>query len=381
MTGAGPERYDAVVIGVGGMGSATVAHLAARGLSVLGLERYDVPHEMGSSHGESRIIRRAQGERPAYVPLVERAYELWTELDAGHDRGLFHRTGSVHAGPPGSEAFEGSRAACEEYDIEHEVLDAAALRDRFPGYEPPAEFRAVYQPDGGFLVPEECIVAHVERAHADGATVRARERVLGFDPRPDGVRVRTDKGEYVGDDVVVTAGAWAATFLPGLADALEPQRRVMAWLQPRRPDRFTPEAFPVFTLDTEESHYYGFPVHGVPGFKFGRSPKLPQVVDPDEMSREPTVQEEELLRSFAEEYFPAGAGPTMRLRPCIVTESRDGDFVLDTHPEHDSVHVAAGFSGNGFKFCSVVGEIMADLVVEGESGFALDSFSVDRFDA
>ncbi len=373
------ERYDAIVVGVGGMGSAAVADLAARGVDVLGLERYDIPHEMGSSHGNSRIIRRVQAERPAYVPLIDRAYERWHELEESVDERLLHRTGSVHASRAGEGAFEDARAACLEHDVEHEVLDAVALAERFPGYELPEEYMAVHQADGGFLDPEACIVAQVARAHANGAEIRARERVLDWRATADGVRVRTEKGTYAGDDLVVTAGAWAGATVPALRDVLVPERRVMAWLQPRHPSRFAPGTFPVFTVDTPRGHYYGFPVYDVPGFKFGRSPRLPEVVDPDEMSREPTIQEEELLRGFAEEYFPAGAGPTMRLKTCMITNSPDGDFVLDTLAGDGNVHVAAGFSGNGFKFASVVGEVLADLVVDGESDLQLDAFSLDRF--
>lgn len=372
-------HYDTIVVGVGGMGSAAVAHLASRGQSVLGLERYDIPHEMGSSHGNSRIIRRAQAERPAYVPLIDRAYELWRDLDEESDDKLLHQTGSVHASLPGQEAFEGARESCEQFDIDHEVLDAAALHERFPGYDLPAEYMAVYQPDGGFLVPESCIVAHVNRAHANGADIRAREQVLRWDATADGISVRTDKGEYTSDELVITAGAWAAASVPELESVLVPERRVMAWLQPNHPSRFTPEVFPVFTVDTDQGHYYGFPVFQVPGFKFGRSPKLPQVVNPDTMSREPKIQEEELLRQFAEQYFPAAAGPTMRLKTCMITNSPDGDFIIDTLPDHDNVHVATGFSGNGFKFSSVVGEILADLAVDGHSERQLNEFSLGRF--
>lgn len=379
MTDDAAGRYDAIVLGVGGMGSAVVDHLAARGSSVLGIERYDIPHAMGSSHGQSRIIRRVQSERPGYVPLIERAYDLWAELDEYHDRQLLYRTGSVHTSRPGEQAFEGALTSCREHDLEHEVLDATTVNERFPGYSLPEDFRAVYQPDGGFLVPEECITAHVQRALENGADVRARERVLDWRQTGDGVRVRTTKGRYEAEDLVVTAGAWTPKLVPELADALWPERRVMAWLRPTRPTVFTPDAFPVFTLDDDHGHYYGFPEHGVPGFKFGRSPRLPEVVDPDEMSREPTIQEEELLRGFAEEFFPDGAGPTMRLTACILTQSEDGDFVVDSHPSDDGVHVAAGFSGNGFKFCSVIGEILADLVTEGDSDLAPESFAMDRF--
>src|SRR5947209_4084225 len=178
------SRYDVIVAGVGGMGSATAYHLARRGRKVLGLERYDVPHEMGSSHGITRIIRLAYYEHPSYVPLLRRAYELWRDLQQQAGEQLLFLTGSLDAGPAGSEVFEGSRASCEAHGLAHEVLTGTELNRRFPGYRLPAETRAVFQPEGGFLTPERCIVAHVRLAQAAGAEIHAREPVLDWEPLP-----------------------------------------------------------------------------------------------------------------------------------------------------------------------------------------------------
>ncbi|WP_135821635.1 N-methyl-L-tryptophan oxidase [Halostella litorea] len=375
------SRHEVIVVGVGGMGSATVAALAARGVDVLGLERYDVPHEMGSSHGVTRIIRKAQYEDPAYVPLVSSAYDRWRELEERTGRDLLHVTGGLDAGPPGSRVFEGSRESCERHGIDHEVLAADAVNERFPGYGLPEGHRAVYQPDGGFLVPEQCIVAHVEAAHADGATVRAREAVDDFVVLgDDGVRVTTRKGTYEADHLVVTAGAWTRKLLPELGDLAVPERQVLAWLRPTAPGRFDPSRFPVFVHATDDGHYYGFPRYDVPGFKFGKFNHREEVVDPDRMAREPTPADEELLRAYAERYFPDGAGPTMRMATCLFTNTPDGDFVLDRHPDHPQVTVGAGFSGHGFKFASVVGEILADLAVDGTTDHDIEPFRLARFE-
>ncbi|WP_247002769.1 N-methyl-L-tryptophan oxidase [Halosolutus gelatinilyticus] len=374
------DRYDAIVIGVGGMGSATVAHLADRGADVLGLERYDVPHGYGSSHGITRIIRLAYYEGADYVPLLQRAYDLWRDLDVDHDRQLLYRTGSIDAGPAGDPLVEGSKRSCEEHDLEYEHLSSSELSERYPGYQLPDEYEAIYQPDGGFLVPEQCIVAHVERAHRAGATIRARERVVDWRSTPDGgVRVETDHGEYEADSLVITAGAWAARFVDALDGVAVPERQVLAWLQPREPHYFEPDRFPVWNLRTPEGRYYGFPVHGVPGFKFGRYHHREETVDPDAFEREPTQADERLLRSFAERYFPDGAGPTMRLQTCLFTNTPDGRFVLDTLPDHPQVAVGAGFSGHGFKFASAIGEVLADLALDGETEHPIEQFSIDRF--
>lgn len=374
------DRYDAIVIGVGGMGSATVAHLAERGADVLGLERYDVPHGYGSSHGFTRIIRLAYYEHPSYVPLLRRAYDLWRDLEREHDRRLLFETGSVDAGPPDDPLVEGSKRSCEEHDLEHEFLSSAELSERYPAYRLPEEYAAVYQPDGGFLLPEQCIVAHVERAHERGATVRARERVVGWEPTDDGgATVETDQREYRADTLVITAGPWAAKFVDELEGIAVPERQVVAWLQPDDPAKFRRDRFPVFNLQVPEGRFYGLPIHGVPGFKFGKYHHREQTVNPDAMNREPNAQDERVLRSFAERYFPEGAGPTMRLETCIFTNTPDDHFVLDTLPEHPQVAVGAGFSGHGFKFASVVGEVLSDLALEGETDHEIGMFSLDRF--
>lgn len=369
------DRYDAIVIGVGGMGSAAVYHLAKRGLDVVGIERYDIPHRQGSSHGSTRIFRLVQHERPRYFPLAQRAHALWRELETDTGRTLLYTTGSINAGPPDNEAPAKAIKACEQFGLSYEELRGSAVNDRHPGYSLPPDFHAVYQPDGGFLACEECIVAHTEGAIAHGATVRARERVEGWEPRGDGVRVRTTKGTYDADSLVIAAGAWTGKLIEELHHVAVPERRIMAWLQPETPAHFTPEVFPVFIVDVDEGHYYGFPVYDIPGFKFGWSPELAEVVDPDTMDREPTVHEEAIHRRFAERYFPTGAGPTSKLQACMVTQTPKQHFILDTHPDYPQVAVAAGFSGNGFKFCSVVGEIMADLATTGDTEHGIEMCS------
>src|SRR5262245_55238613 len=278
-------RYDVIVIGVGGMGSATLYHLARRGRKVLGLERYNIPHEMGSSHGITRIIRLAYYEHPSYLPLLRRAYELWRELQQQAGEQLLFITGSIDAGPPSSQVFEGSRRSCVDFDLLHEVLTSAELTRRFPGYRLPGETMAVLQPEGGFLTPERCIVAHVVLAQAHGAEVHAREPVLDWEPRTNGVRVRTGRAVYEADKLVIAAGAWVSKLVAPLAGMAVPERQVLGWFQPLHPALFAPERFPVFNVLVEEGRYYGLPVYSVPGFKLGRYHHLGEAVNPDCIDR------------------------------------------------------------------------------------------------
>jgi sarcosine oxidase len=371
------DRYDVVVVGVGGMGSAALYHLARRGKRVLGLERFDLLHEHGSSHGLTRIIRLAYFEHPDYVPLLRRAYELWRELEPETGEQLLHTTGIIEGGP---EILDGVLRSCAAHDIEHEVLNGVEVAARFPAFDLPPEMEVAYQADGGFVVPERCIVAHVEGALARGATLRARERVLEWDERANGIRIRTDRGLVETERLVLTAGAWSddvARLRPGSVRAV---RQVLAWFQPTTPELFTPERMPVFNLVLDGDHFYGFPAFGIPGVKVGRYERQGESGDPDRISREPTVADETRLRELAGRHLPDGAGPTVALKTCLFELSPDEHFIVDRHPSAPSAVVAAGFSGHGFKFCSVIGEILADLAIDGGTRHDIGLFRIDRFE-
>jgi sarcosine oxidase len=373
------SAYDVIVLGLGGMGSATLFHLARRGLRVLGLERFDLVHEHGSSHGLTRIIRLAYWEHLTYVALLRRAYQLWRELENLSGESLLHITGSVDAGPEGDSVFEGALRSSELHGLPHEVMDGAELHRRFPGYRLPRETRCLYQPEGGFLLPERCNVAHVALAQTHGAEVHCREPVLEWDASGGRAWVRTTRGHYEAGRLVICAGPWASKLIPELGGLAVPERQVLAWLQPARPEYFRPDAFPVFNLEVEEGRYYGFPSFLVPGFKFGKYHHRGEVVDPDAANPEPEPEDEDLLRAFALRYFPDGAGPTMMLKACLFTNSPDRHFILDRHADHPEVVIAAGFSGHGYKFCSVIGEIMADLAQDGQARHDIEFFRLKRF--
>ena len=378
-----PERFDVIVAGVGGMGSAAAYHLARRGRKVLGLERYTIPNEMGSSHGVSRIIRLAYFEHPSYVPLLRRSFELWRELEAGAGQGqLLHMTGCLHVGAPGTTVLEGCLRSCHEHDLQHEVLNSAEVSHRFPAYRLPAETMAVLEAEGGFLVPERCIQAHAAGARAAGAELREGEAVIAWEPAGRGVRVRTERGEYEADRLILTAGSWNGKLAARFAHLLEPERQVLAWLRVSRPELFAQGAFPVFVMEVPEGMYYGFPLfaEGPPGFKLGRLHHRREVVDPDLLDRGGAdATDEALLRDFAARYLPAGAGPAEAMKVCMFTNTPDEHFLIDLHPELPQVILGAGFSGHGFKFCSVVGEVLADLALEGETRHDIGLFSASRF--
>ena len=280
----------------------------------------------------------------------------------------------------GGEAIaDGVLRSCAEHDLPHEVLSGREVAERFPAYRLPPDLEVVFQPEGGFVVPERCIVAHVSGALERGGELSARERVLEWEDTGDAIRVRTDRREVEAERLVLTAGAWSqdvARLPEGLVHGV---RQALAWFQPGRPELFAPSRMPVFNLALDGEHFYGFPAHGIPGFKLGRYDHFGSGGDPDTISREPTLADEAPLRAFAERYFPEGAGPTIALKTCLFEPSPDEHFLVGKHPESERAVVGAGFSGHGFKFCSVMGEILADLALDGSTQHDIGLFRLDRF--
>ena len=374
------RQFDDIVLGLGGMGSAAAYQLARRGRRVLGLERYDLLHERGSSHGLTRIIRLAYHEHPSYVPLLQRSYELWHELEARVGERLLVTTGSLEAGPEDGVIFTGAAEAARLHHLDHEILEGPQIASRFPGFAPlPAGTAGVWQPDGGFLLAERAILAHVNQALAHGAELRFREAVTGWEPTgSDGVVVTTERERYAADRLVVCAGPWAGEVLPELTRAAAPERQALAWIQPRDPELFAVGAFPVFVLEEEGRLYYGFPVHDHPGVKLGLYHHFGEPIDPNQPDRTTTARDEAVLRAFAEERLVEVDGPTVMVKACIFTNSPDEHFIIGPMPNAPQVIVAAGFSGHGFKFCSVVGEVLADLAMLATTPHDIELFAPAR---
>ncbi len=376
-------HYDVIVIGIGAMGSATLYHLATRGLNVLGIEQFTIAHDKGSSHGLTRIIRLAYYEDPSYVPLLRRTYDLWRTLEHESDTKLFYRTGSIDMGAEDSRVFAGSLQSCIDHDLAYEVLDSQQLTQRFPGYRPPAHIKAVYQPQGGLLVPEKCITAHVSVAKQRGASVRTGERVHNWTITGDErVHVTTSARTYTADKLVICGGAWASKLVPRLSTKAIPERQVLIWLEPHNPDWFTLDRFPVWNAEVEEGRYYGFPEFNLtgatPGMKYGRWHHRDEIVDPDTVDRKVYPADETLLRQFGEKYFPDGAGKTLEMQVCMFTNTPDEHWIMQTLPDAPQVSIAAGFSGHGFKMASGIGEIMADLAQHGSTAHDIQLHHLDR---
>ena len=368
--------YDVIVIGVGGMGSAAVYHVAARGATVLGLEQFEIPHTRGSSHGLTRIIRLAYWEHHSYVPLLRRAYVLWRELERAAGEPLLIVGGSIDAGLADSRAITGALEACERFGLTCDRLDATQLSTRFPAYHMPADVVGVFQPDGGFLLAERSVLAHLTAARARGAVVHTRERVTQWTTVRGSIEVRTNISTYHARRLIITAGPWAGTMLPQFSRVLSPERQVVIWTEPRKSELFTVDRFPVFYIHVEEGAFYGFPEYGSPGFKIGKYHHRREAADPDVPSHDPDEEDERVLRAAVSRYFPDADGPTLTAETCLFTNTPDEHFLIG---RQDAVTYAAGFSGHGFKFCSVVGEILADLALDGATKHDISLFDPGRF--
>jgi sarcosine oxidase len=372
------STFDVIVIGAGGMGSATAFELTRRGRSVLALEQFPLVHDRGSSHGHTRIIRRAYYEHPAYVPLVRRAFERWYDLEQRTGRHLLTECECLSIGTPDGEVVTGVLASAREHKLDVELFNAAALRNRFPQFRIPADYCGVLERDAGLLYVEECVRAHLEQARTLGATIRAEEPATSWTSDGKSVTVTTANGAYQAAALVLTAGPWAGRWLADWGAPLRVMRQTMLWFGTADDSRFRRDVFPIFLADVPGGPFYGLPVIDGRGLKVARHYSAPELNDPDEIQREVRPEDEPPVRQFLNAYMPEVNGPLRFAQTCIYTLSPDRHFIMDRHPEHSNVAVATGFSGHGFKFASVVGEVMADLAESGRTSWPIDMFTFAR---
>ena len=373
------SSFDVVVCGLGVMGSAALRELSRRGLRVLGIDRFAPGHDRGSSHGATRIIRLDYFEHPSYVPLLRRAYELWHEMEQSSGQKLIHITGIVEIGDPNGMLITGVLASIRQHSLRHELLYAEDLMRRFPGFHIPPQYRAVVQPDGGFLAAEPSIHAMLALAKEAGAEIRAGETIRTIEPSAAGVRIVTDRASIDAGSAVIAVGPWIKSILPQLQAPLRVTRQVMAWFSPRQPASFRPERFPVFLMESHHGMHYGFPPDRDGLVKVAKHHHRDETVDPDACDRRVSVADENLIRSALADHLPDANGPRVKAATCLYTVTPDGDFILDSLSGYPHVVVASPCSGHGFKFAPVIGEILADLVTRCEPKHEIGRFSLKRF--
>ena len=381
------NSFDVIVIGVGSMGSATSYYLAKRGYKVLGLEQFDISHEFGSHAGQSRIIRKAYFEHPGYVPLLERAYENWEALEWETGKQVYYKTGLLYAGNPNNEMIKGVERSAGLYNIDLDQMNIAAAADQFPQFKFPDDFEILFEPEAGFITPEKAIRLYASQANKNGAVIHSNEKVINWEKERNTILVKTNKQTYQCDKLIITAGAWAGKMIPGLADRIKVTRQFVAWIKTKNDDQFELNKFPCWMISDDEKHgcYYGFPLLDTEKFGEPAGLKLAhhfpnEVTDPDKVDRQATEKDIQNLKYCLNKYLPGVFDSILHTKICLYANSPDEDFIIDKLPGYEeNVSIACGFSGHGFKFASVVGEILADLAIEGRSDLPIEFLNANRF--
>ncbi len=377
------RSFDVIVLGLGGMGSAVAAQLAARGQRVLGLDQFQPPHTLGSSHGRSRVIRQAYFEDPAYVPLLLRSYELWRQLERDSGQSLLTITGGLMLGAPDSRVVAGSLRSAQDHGLPHELLDGAALHRRFPQFQLEPDTVALYEPNAGVLRPEAAVTAQLELAARRGAVLLFGEMVTAWRAEAGRVSVKTDRAEYEAAQLVVCAGPWAEFVLRDLKLPFQVERQVQLWFDPTGGMApFAPEHFPVWIWETRDgAHPYGIPaldghengikvaIHHGGSDRFCTMKSANRTVTPGEIAA---------AQAIVARRLPAARGCCLSAVACFYTNLPDGHFLLDWHPAHCEVLIVSPCSGHGFKFCPVIGEIAADLVTQRCTNHPIGLFNLER---
>ena len=375
------RQYNAIVVGLGAMGSATLYHLALRGWRVLGLEQFGPGHITGSSHGDSRIIRETYFEHPLYVPLVRRAHTLWRELEERSGESLMTITGGLMIGPADGVVVRGTLRSAVEHVLPHEILAPDEVRKRFPAFAPAENLVTVLDPRAGVLNPDACNNAHVTLARNAGAETRFNESLLDWVADDDGVRVTTSSGVYGADRLVLAVGPWTGQLLPDLLLPLTIERQVVFWLDPER-DQASYEVghMPIFAYEYRRGDIcYGFPRLDR-GVKASVMHDGETALNPEEVDRTVDKIEEKPLRAALRPILPVlSDAPVRESEVCLFTNTPDHDFIVDFHPFFPQVLISSPCSGHGFKFASAIGEIQADLLTKGETRFDLSPFRIDRW--
>jgi sarcosine oxidase len=374
----GATEFEVIVLGVGGMGAATCTELTRRGARVLGLEQFSLAHDRGSSHGESRIIRKAYFEHPDYVPLLHRAYQQWDLLEQATGRKLFLPTGLVLSGSPAGETIQGARLSARQHGIPIENLTSAEARRRFPGFVFPDDHDVVLEPGAGTLLVDDCVRANLDLAVKLGATIRGGEPVLDWSSNGTRVQIRTATSTYRARSLVITAGPWSQACLRGLGLPLQVVRKFVGWFPCPSEQLQEQQGCPTYFFEFPHATFYGFPSFDNKTVKVAEHSGGEVVADPLTVDRDCHPRDLDRLQRFLRSHLPSVQTEVARHSVCLYTMTPDQHFVIDRHPEWSNVAIAAGFSGHGFKFCPVVGEALADLVQTGSTSLPIQFLAINR---
>jgi sarcosine oxidase len=377
------EIFDAAVLGLGALGSATLFQLSRRGARALGVDQFASPHEYGSSHGATRITREAIGEGRHLTPVVRRSHQLWREIEREADVSLFSASGLLILSGAARTSFThvqnffaNTVAAAREHRVPHELLDAAEIRRRFPQFRLRDDESGYWEPGGGYVRPEACIAAQLDLARKCGAKVHLNERVVAFRAGAKGVTLECEDNVYCASTLIVAAGAWLPELLaPRLNPAFRVFRQVMFWFETPDPS-FRSEQFPVFIweLSGRKQPLYGFPDIDGTGVKVATE-QFVTATRPGDVDRNVSAAEcASMHETYVAPFLPGLGAQCTRASSCLYTVTPDSNFVIDRHPENERVIIASCCSGHGFKHSAALGEALAEIVLDGKSRLDLGAF-------
>lgn len=370
------DHFDVAIIGAGAMGSAAAYHLAKTGKKTLVVDQFQPPHNLGSSHGQSRIIREAYFESPLYVPLVKQAYSIWHQLEKESGKQLFLKTGGLMLGDKGSKVFTGAKTSALLWNVWYEVIDYKEISKRFPAFKPGENTVALYEKNAGLLFPEECIQTQLKLASNNNTTFRFSEKVIAIKDIGDAVKITTNKETYRAGKVIVSAGAWMNTIFPGLHLPLTVARQPLCWFDFETSNRenFSPQKFPIYIWEKPGGiAFYGFP-------SIDNKMKIAihhrgKQVTADTVDRNVYGDEIEELRAIATDHFNARFTYS-HSAVCMYTNTPSEDFIIDYHPHHKNIIIASPCSGHGFKFSAAIGKILCEMACEEPLSFDINAFRI-----
>ncbi len=377
-----PDHHDVIVVGVGSMGAAACYHLAKRGARVLGIDSQSVPNTNSSYNGDTRVIRLTYQEHPDYVPLLRDAYQLWEEIEQETGAKLLHKTGVLYMGFPDGEAISGVKLASETHNLPCSTLTHGELARQFPQFTLSAGMVGALEPEGGYLLSELAVETYAKAAQQLGTKLLTNEPLINWASDGNGVTACTASGTHTAAKLILCAGAWSGDLLRLPDVPLTVTRQVLGWVQPRRPELFQRDDFPVWNIDPNGDGdltgiYYGFPMSG-DALKLARHhPGTPMT--PDAITDEIFPADEEEILLPLRRYLPDALGQVRSIKVCRYTNSADGHFIVDRHPESERVHFACGFSGHGFKFASVMGKVLSELALDGKTERPIGFLGLSRF--
>lgn len=373
--------YEAIVIGVGGVGSSTLFHLAQRGIKVLGIDQFSPPHPQGSSHGQTRIIRQAYFEHVDYVPLLLDSYRQWDELQTVTGSRLFQKTGLLEVGPPDGIVVPGVLSAAKEHQLDVTELSPDEIQKRWPAFHPTKGQGGVFEKSGGILFVEDCIQAFLDSAQQAGAKLLTNCKVQNWTVEKGYVLLQTDEGEISSERLIIAAGPWASQVLSELQLPLTILRKSLFWFDtPKDCKHFDADSdCPAFLFETPSGIFYGFPKLDASGVKISEHSGGQPIKDPLSINREVCEQEETTLLHFAKQYMPELLSTRLNHAACMYTMTPDENFILDFHPQHKEVVFCAGLSGHGFKMTPALGKAMTGLTLDGGTDLSVEFLSAKRF--